>query len=141
MEPKVAATNASGAVDEVATHGARELLVPSALEAVVRGRQIDAVVTAIDDWAYALDYAEPLLLAHFGAASLDGFGLGDLLAQCDASAADLEKFTPSELAPLVAACRELNPFFFRVRAVVSFRSASEVLAAVEQMSLTAPAAS
>ncbi len=64
------------AVDEVATHGARELLVPSALEAVVRGRQIDAVVTAIDDWAYALDYAEPLLLAHFGAASLDGFGLG-----------------------------------------------------------------
>ncbi|MGB5037360.1 MAG: DNA mismatch repair protein MutS, partial [Blastocatellia bacterium] len=31
------------AVDEVATHGARELLVPSALEAVVRGRQIDAV--------------------------------------------------------------------------------------------------
>ena len=70
----------------------------------------------------------------------DGFGLGDLLAQCDASAADLERFTPSELAPLVDACRELNPFFFRVRAVLA-RSASEVLAAVEQMSLTAPAAS
>ena len=70
----------------------------------------------------------------------DGFGLGDLLAQCDASAADLERFTPSELAPLVDACRELNPFFFRVRAVLA-RSASEVLAAVEQMSLIAPAAS
>ena len=82
---------------------------------------------AIGDWVQSLVF--------------DGFGLGDLLALCDASAADLEKFTPSELAPLVAACRELNPFFFRVRAVVSFRSASEVLAAVEQMSLTAPAAS
>ena len=70
----------------------------------------------------------------------DGFGLGDLLAQCDASAADLERFTPSELAPLVEACKDLNPFFFRVRAVLA-RSASEVLAAVEQMSLTAPAAS
>ena len=42
----------------------------------------------------------------------DGFGLGDLLAQCDASAADLERFTPSELAPLVDACKDLNPFFF-----------------------------
>ncbi len=82
---------------------------------------------AIGDWVQSLVF--------------DGFGLGDLLALCDASAADLEKFTPSELAPLVAACRELNPFFFRVRAVVSFRSASEVLAAVEQMSLTAPVAS
>ena len=81
---------------------------------------------AIGDWVQSLVF--------------DGFGLGDLLALCDASAADLEKFTPSELAPLVAACRELNPFFFRVRAVLA-RSASEVLAAVEQMSLTAPAAS
>ena len=81
---------------------------------------------AIGDWVQSLVF--------------DGFGLGDLLAQCDASAADLERFTPSELAPLVDACKDLNPFFFRVRAVLA-RSASEVLAAVEQMSLTDPAAS
>ena len=70
----------------------------------------------------------------------DGFGLGDLLAQCDASAADLERFTPSELAPLVEACKDLNPFFFFFFAGRA-GSASVVLAAVEQMGLTAPAGS
>ncbi len=70
----------------------------------------------------------------------DGFGLGDLLMQCDASAADLERCTPGELAPLVTACQELNPFFFRVRQAIA-RSAKAVQAAVEQTLLTAPAAS
>ena len=71
----------------------------------------------------------------------DGFGLGDLLLQCDASAADLERCTPSELErELVPACKELNPFFFRVRQAIA-RSAKAVQAAVEQTLLTAPAAS
>ena len=70
----------------------------------------------------------------------DGFGLGDLLMQCDASAADLERCTPGELAPLVTACQELNPFFFRVRQAIA-RSAKAVQAAVEQTLLTGPAAS
>jgi len=63
-------------IDEISTHGVRELLVPSALEPAVASRSVDVAVTAVDDWAYALDYAEPLLLAQFGASSLDGFGLG-----------------------------------------------------------------
>ncbi len=70
----------------------------------------------------------------------DGFGLGDLLMQCDAAAADLERCTPSELAPLVAACQELSPFFFRVRQAIEW-SAKAVQAAVEQTLLTGPAAS
>ena len=71
----------------------------------------------------------------------DGFGLGDLLMLCDASASDLERCTPSELErELVPACKELNPFFFRVRQAIA-RSATAVQAAVEQMILTDPAAS
>ena len=71
----------------------------------------------------------------------DGFGIGDLLMQCDASAADLERCTPGELdRELVPACKELNPFFFRVRQAIA-RSATAVQAAVEQMILTGPAAS
>lgn len=69
----------------------------------------------------------------------DGFGLGDLLMQCDASAADLQQFTPGELAPLVAACQDLNGFFFRVRAAL-VGAGQQALGAIEQMIWTDPAA-
>jgi DNA mismatch repair protein MutS len=64
--------------DEVETFEARELLVPEALAPVfAAGPKPAFTVTPVDNWKYALDHAEPLLRAHFGVASLDGFGLGD----------------------------------------------------------------
>jgi DNA mismatch repair protein MutS len=65
------------ALGEVETFAARELLIPSALEPLFKGRQLGLTVTPLDDWAYARDHAEPLLLAHLGVVSLDGFGLRD----------------------------------------------------------------
>lgn len=53
------------------------------------------------------------------ALAFDDFGLGDLARMCDATADDLEAFAPSDLAPLVEACRALNPHFFRVRAALT----------------------
>lgn len=38
--------------------------------------------------------------------------LSDIAWQCDAPLDALEQYTPSELAPLVEACREINNCFF-----------------------------
>jgi DNA mismatch repair protein MutS len=67
------------ALDEVATHAARELLVPEALAPVFRERRLDLTLTPLDDWVYAADHAGPLLESHFGVLGLDGFGLKDRL--------------------------------------------------------------
>lgn len=69
----------------------------------------------------------------------DGFGLGDLLLMCDASAEDLEALTPSELQPLVVVCQKLNPHFFRVRAALT-ATARAVQREIEQMASTGTAA-
>lgn len=52
------------------------------------------------------------------ALALDACSLADLARMSDIAAGELERYTPSELAPLVTACRELNPHFFRVRAAL-----------------------
>ncbi len=61
--------------DEIDTLGVRELLVAAPLEPVARSLALDCTVTVLDEWVYALDHTGPLLEAHFGVASLDGFGL------------------------------------------------------------------
>ncbi len=48
--------------------------------------------------------------------ALDDCSLHDLARMCDCSADDLAEHTHVELADVVAAARELNPPFFRVRA-------------------------
>jgi hypothetical protein len=68
----------------------------------------------------------------------DGFGLNDLAMLCSATAEDLEAYTPSELKPLVEACKDLNPHFFRIRAALA-EVARMMLAEAEQMASTAPA--
>jgi hypothetical protein len=68
----------------------------------------------------------------------DGFGLNDLALMCTASAEDLEALTPSELKPLVEACKDLNPHFFRTRAALA-GVARMMLAEAEQIASTAPA--
>lgn len=53
------------------------------------------------------------------ALALEECGLADLSRMSDIDADALEGFAPSELAPIVAACKKLNPHFFRVRAALS----------------------
>lgn len=48
----------------------------------------------------------------------DDCSLDDLAQMCDISGDDLEGYAPSELEPLRAKCKELNPAFFRVRAAM-----------------------
>lgn len=78
---------------------------------------------------------EPRQADPLHALAFDGFGLHDIACQCDATADDLEPFAPSDLQPLVDACRELNPHFFRVRAALS-GVARLMLAEAERMALT-----
>ncbi|MBF0626518.1 MAG: hypothetical protein HQL82_17150 [Magnetococcales bacterium] len=41
--------------------------------------------------------------------------LGDVARMTDLQAADLDEMTPSAIEGLIAACREINPHFFRLR--------------------------
>src|SRR6185369_15255948 len=61
--------------EEAETFGARELLAPSTLSALLDVPDRRFTLTPLDDWCYAYDHAEPLLRAHFGVANLDGYGL------------------------------------------------------------------
>lgn len=63
--------------DEVETFGVRELLIPSALAPVFKAGVLAYTLSPQDDWVYAADHAASLLVAHFGVATLDGFGLKD----------------------------------------------------------------
>lgn len=53
------------------------------VEAEFRGslearRDLDAVVTTLDDWVFSSDYAYEILVEHFGTHSLKGYGVDDL---------------------------------------------------------------
>lgn len=56
-------------------------------------------------------------------------GLDDLARMCDMPVEQLEEFTPSELAGVLQAARELNPFFFRVRRALNAATRQLVQAA------------
>lgn len=49
----------------------------------------------------------------------EDFGLDDLARMSNATAAELEAYTPTQLQPLVIVCKEINPHFFRPRAAVA----------------------
>ena len=74
------------------------------------------------------------------ALALDDCGLADLTRMCDASAAEFESCTPSDIAPLVDAAKKLNPHFFRVRAALS-GVARLMLSEAQQLASSAPPAS
>ena len=67
------------------------------------------------------------------------FGLEDLARMCDAPAAALAAYPPSELETLVVACKEINPHFFRPRAAVA-QVARAIQAEAARMQSTATAA-
>lgn len=98
----------------------------------------ELTVREVRDWLTEIEAGAPVDPLH--ALAFEDFGLEDLARMCDAPAADLEAFAPSDLAELVAAARALNPHFFRVRAALT--GAARVLTYEAQALIsTAPAAS
>ncbi len=56
-----------------------EILVESSFRDVLAAsRDVNAVVTTVDDWTLSFDYAYEILLEHFGTHSLKGYGIDDL---------------------------------------------------------------
>lgn len=74
------------------------------------------------------------------ALALEECSLADLARMSSISVRELEDYAPSDLAELIAACKALNPHFFRVRAALS-GVARLMLREAEQLSLTVPPAS
>ncbi len=85
-------------VEELAQLRPRELLYPSALplfdrssmaHEFSRSSHLKFTETPLEDWAFASDYAIPLLENHFGVLSLEGFGLASRPAAATAAGAIL----------------------------------------------------
>jgi hypothetical protein len=74
------------------------------------------------------------------ALALEECSLADLARMSSITVRELEACAPSDLADLLAACKALNPHFFRVRAALS-GVARLMLKEAEQLSLTATPAS
>lgn len=78
----------------------------------------ELTVREVREWATKVD----LGLIPFDAVrhlTLDECSVDDLLVMSDANGDDLDTLAPSEFAPLMDACRKLNPHFFRVRAAMA----------------------
>lgn len=77
----------------------------------------ELTVAACRDWLREIEAGlRPVDPA--GDALFEQITLGDLAVMCDADPDWLAGFTPSELQPLADLCRQVNPHFFRLRAVV-----------------------
>jgi hypothetical protein len=53
------------------------------------------------------------------ATAFEGLGLDELARFCDWPVESFERFTPSELQPVLDAAKGLNPHFFRLQAAVN----------------------
>ncbi|MGI4853728.1 MAG: DNA mismatch repair protein MutS [Janthinobacterium lividum] len=93
------ATAVRDAAEEVARNRPREVLLPAGLHLGSSQAELDGsepgddllssvkTRTPVEDWAFAPDYALPLLQNHFRAHSLDGFGLSNRVAAASAAGA------------------------------------------------------
>ncbi len=78
----------------------------------------ELTVAEVRDWindSQTAGYRDPIQ-----ALALPDLGLDELARMTDRSAGELEAFAPSELQHLADAARELNPFFFRLRAALQW---------------------
>ncbi len=78
----------------------------------------ELTVAEVRDWindSQTAGYRDPIQ-----ALALPDLGLDELARMTDRTASDLEEFAPSELQLLADAARELNPFFFRLRAALQW---------------------
>ena len=106
-------------VDELTRFGPKELLLPeNAGEDLGRRLRLEWseqwVASPLDDWAFSRDYAERMLLEHFGVASLDGFGAAGRPLALSAAGALIHYLRDSQLSALgkVAALRFFEPSEF-----------------------------
>lgn len=94
--------------------------------------------TEVRDWLVETETGQAEDPLH--ALALEECSLSDLARMSSISVSELENNAPSDLADLLAACKALNPHFFRVRAALS-GVARLMLKEAEALSLTAPPAS
>lgn len=94
--------------------------MPATLLVDLPGRSVtvrELTVAEVRDWLVAVESGATFDVIQ--ALSFDECGLDDIARMCDATAKELEVFAPSDLAPVMDACKALNPHFFRVRAALS----------------------
>ncbi len=99
----------------------------------------ELTVAEVRAWLVEAEAGERVDPLH--ALAFDDFGLADIARMCDATADELEAFAPSDLSPLVEACRGLNPHFFKVRAALSGVARVMAAEAAALVSTDAPASS
>jgi hypothetical protein len=85
--------------------GDRSVEVRELTVAEVRNWMVDVETGASEDPMHAL--------------ALEECSLSDLARMSNMTASDMEAHGPSELADLLAKCKQINPHFFRVRAALS----------------------
>lgn len=93
------------ALDELTRFTPKEIVLPEHSSDELRGRLLnewsDAWVSSpLDDWAFSFDYAQRLLLEHFGVVSLDGFGAAGKSFSLSAAGALIHYLRDSQLAAL-----------------------------------------
>jgi hypothetical protein len=113
---------------------AARLAAVGALAVTVR----ELTFSEVRDWLVETETGQDEDPLH--ALALEECSLADLARMSTISVGELEGYAPSDLAELIAACKALNPHFFRVRAALS-GVARLMLREAEQLSLTAPPAS
>jgi DNA mismatch repair protein MutS len=107
------------AIDELARFSPKELILPENSSNELRQKLFrewteNWVSSPLDEWAFNFDYAQRMLLEHFGVTSLDGFGAtGQSLSLCAAGAL-IHYLRDSQLAALgkVATLRFFEPSDF-----------------------------
>jgi hypothetical protein len=92
----------------------------------------------VRDWLVEIETGQAEDPLH--ALALEECSLADLARMSSILVRELEGYAPSDLADLIAACKALNPHFFRVRAALS-GVARLMLREAEHLSLTATPAS
>jgi len=107
------------AIDELTRFTPKELILGEHSSQDVRQKLLrdwsDAwVASPLDDWAFNFDYAQRILLEHFGLASLDGLGAANKLLSLCAAGALIHYLLDSQLAALgkVANLRFFEPSEF-----------------------------
>ena len=107
------------AIDELTRFSPKELLIPEKSGSDLKSRLLrdwseSWVASPLDDWVFNFDYAQRILLEHFGITSLDGFGAaGHTLSLCAAGAL-VHYLRDSQLSALgkVASLRFFEPSDF-----------------------------
>lgn len=98
----------------------------------------ELLVSEVRDWLVEIENGPADDPVH--ALAFEECSLRDLAYMSSFSVLELEKKAPSDMTELLAACKELNPHFFRVRAALS-GVARMMLKEAEALSLTVPPAS